>query len=180
MRLAPKKRASNVIGGGKKRPKKGSPNMVAEGKKAPDFKLPDSDDAEVKLSDLQGQNVVLYFYPKDDTPGCTTEARDFTALMPKLKKLNTVILGVSPDKTSKHRKFRDKHELAITLISDEEKTAAEAYGVWVEKSMYGKKYMGVERTTFLIGETGKILQIWRKVKVKGHADEVLEAVKSLS
>ncbi len=153
--------------------------MVSEGKKAPDFKLPDSDDAEVKLSKLKGQPVVLYFYPKDDTPGCTTEGKDFTSLMPKFEDLGAIILGISPNSTASHRKFRDKHGLSVRLIADEEKKAAEAYGVWVEKSMYGKKYMGVERSTFLIGADGKIAKIWRKVRVKGHAEDVLAAVGEL-
>ncbi len=153
--------------------------MVSEGKKAPDFKLPDSDDAEVKLSKLKGQPVVLYFYPKDDTPGCTTEGKDFTSLMPKFEDLGAIILGISPNSTASHRKFRDKHGLSVRLIADEEKKAAEAYGVWVEKSMYGKKYMGLERSTFLIGADGKIAKIWRKVRVKGHAEDVLAAVGEL-
>ena len=153
--------------------------MVGEGKKAPDFKLPDSDGVTLKLSELKGQQVVVYFYPKDDTPGCTNEARDFTRLMPKFEANNTVILGISPNSEASHIKFRDKHDLKVRLIADEEKIAANAYGVWVEKSMFGKKYMGVERATFLIGADGKVAKIWRKVKVKNHAVEVLAAVEAL-
>ncbi|MGH1418664.1 MAG: thioredoxin-dependent thiol peroxidase [Hyphomicrobiaceae bacterium] len=154
--------------------------MASEGKKAPDFKLPDADGEVLKLSTLKGQPVVVYFYPRDDTPGCTNEAKDFTELMPKFDAANTVVLGISPDSPAKHAKFRDKHGLSVRLIADEEKTAAEAYGVWVEKSMYGKKYMGVERATFLINAAGKIEKIWRKVKVKGHAAEVLASVQELA
>lgn len=153
--------------------------MVGEGKNAPDFRLPDSDGVTLKLSELKGQSVVVYFYPKDDTPGCTNEAKDFTRLMPKFEANNTAILGISPNSEASHLKFRDKHDLTVRLIADEEKIAANAYGVWVEKSMFGKKYMGVERATFLIGADGKVSKIWRKVKVKNHADDVLAAVEAL-
>lgn len=142
---------------------------------APDFNLPRDGGAEQSLSQLRGKPVVLYFYPKDDTSGCTLEAHDFTALKPEFDKIGVEIIGMSPDKAAKHDKFKQKHELNITLVSDEEKTTLMAYGVWVEKSMYGRKYMGVERTTFLIDKTGKIAEIWHKVKVPGHAQAVLQA-----
>lgn len=142
---------------------------------APDFNLPRDGGAEQSLSQLRGKPVVLYFYPKDDTSGCTLEAHDFTALKPEFDKIGVDIIGMSPDKAAKHDKFKQKHELNITLVSDEEKTTLMAYGVWVEKSMYGRKYMGVERTTFLIDKTGKIAEIWHKVKVPGHAQAVLQA-----
>lgn len=142
---------------------------------APDFNLPRDGGAEQSLSQLRGKPVVLYFYPKDDTSGCTLEAHDFTALKPEFDKIGVEIIGMSPDKAAKHDKFKQKHELNITLVSDEEKTTLMTYGVWVEKSMYGRKYMGVERTTFLIDKTGKIAEIWHKVKVPGHAQAVLQA-----
>ena len=154
--------------------------MVEEGKKAPEIKLPDHDGEPFKLSRLKGAPVVVYFYPKDDTSGCTTEAKDFTAAIADFEAAGASVIGVSPDSVKSHGKFRTKHELAVRLVSDEEKTVAEAYGVWVEKSMYGKKYMGVERSTFLIDAKGKVAQVWRKVKVKGHVDEVLAAVKALT
>ena len=131
------------------------------------------------LSELKGKIVVLYFYPKDDTSGCTTEAIDFTRLLPEFEALGATVIGMSPDSPKKHDKFKAKHDLAVTLVADEEMKALEAYGVWVEKSMYGRKYMGVERSTFLIDKSGSVARIWRKVKVKGHADEVLEAARSL-
>ncbi|WP_442894706.1 peroxiredoxin [Bartonella sp. CB169] len=142
---------------------------------APDFNLPRDGGGKLCLSDLQGKAVVLYFYPKDDTSGCTSEAIDFTRLKPKFDEIGVIIIGVSPDSVKKHDKFKTKHDLDIILVSDEEKTTLEAYGVWVEKSMYGRKYMGVERSTFLIDITGKIVEEWRKVKVPGHAEAVLAA-----
>lgn len=150
-----------------------------EGDAAPDFTLPTDGGETITLSSFKGKNVVLYFYPKDDTPGCTTEAKEFTADVGAFEAANTVILGASPDPVKKHDKFKAKHELGITLVSDEELGMLEAYGVWVEKSMYGKKYMGVERSTFLIDAEGKIAKIWRKVKVKGHVEAVLEEAKAL-
>jgi len=153
--------------------------MLEEGAKAPDFQLPADDGSVVKLSKLKGQPVVLYFYPKDDTSGCTREAKDFTDLTAAFAKAGTIVYGVSPDSVKSHDKFRCKHGLEVRLLSDEEKTVATAYGVWVEKSMYGKKYMGVERSTFLIDAKGKLAKVWRKVSVPGHAEDVLEAVKSL-
>lgn len=146
-----------------------------EGDKAPDFNLPTDGDGSFSLAAHAGKPVVLFFYPKDDTSGCTKEAIGFTEAKGEFDSLGVVIAGMSPDPVAKHDKFRDKHDLGVTLISDEEKTALEAYGVWKEKSMYGKKYMGVERSTFLIGGDGKILKAWRKVKVPGHVEEVLAA-----
>ena len=152
---------------------------IEEGSPAPDFALPDGDDKTVELSALRGHPVVVYFYPKDDTAGCTTEAKDFTCLAADFKRAKTAVLGISPDSAASHRKFRDKHDLAVRLLSDDGHRVADAYGVWVEKSMYGRKYMGIERATFLIDKAGKIAHIWRKVKVKGHAEAVLEAVRAM-
>ena len=149
------------------------------GTKAPEFSLPGNGGATLSLSDYAGKNVVLYFYPKDDTPGCTTEAKDFTALADAFATANTVVIGMSKDKAAKHDKFIAKHELSVLLVSDEEGTALEAYDVWVEKNMYGRKYMGIQRATFLIDSAGIIQEAWPKVKVKGHADAVLERVQSL-
>lgn len=148
------------------------------GDPAPDFTLP-SDNGEISLSSLRGKPVVIYFYPKDDTSGCTKEAIAFSQLKPEFDKIGVRVIGLSPDSATKHAKFRKKHELAVDLAADEDRVALEAYGVWVEKSMYGRKYMGVERTTFLIDAQGKIAQVWNKVKVDGHADAVLEAARAL-
>ena len=153
--------------------------MLADGAKAPDFDLPSDQGGSIKLSKLKGKPVVVYFYPKDDTPGCTTEAKDFSCLVDDFKKAGAEIVGISPESTTSKAKFRKKHSLTVHLAADEEKSAANAYGVWVEKSMYGKTYMGVERATFLIDKAGKVAKSWRKVKVPGHADEVLAAVKAL-
>ena len=150
------------------------------GDKAPDFALPTDGGGKITLKSLKGKNVVLYFYPKDDTSGCTKEAIDFNGLKAKFAKAETEIIGVSPDSPTSHDKFKTKHKLGFTLGSDESKEMLEAYGVWVEKSMYGRKYMGVERTTFLIDGKGKIRKIWRKVKVPGHAEAVLAAAKELA
>ncbi|MDX2201133.1 MAG: peroxiredoxin [Hyphomicrobiaceae bacterium] len=152
--------------------------MLADGDKAPEFELA-SAQGPLRLSKLKGKAIVLYFYPKDDTPGCTSEARDFTALAKEFAKAGTTVIGVSPDSLASHAKFAKKHDLAVTLGADEDKTVATAYGVWVEKSMYGKKYMGVERATFLIDGKGRIARVWRKVKVPGHAAEVLAAATAL-
>ena len=149
------------------------------GDKAPAFSLPRDGTGKVSLASLKGKKVVLYFYPKDDTSGCTREAIDFTGLKAKFAKAGAEVIGVSPDPVKAHDKFIAKHDLGVTLLSDESKEMIEAYGVWVEKSMYGRKYMGVERTTFLIGADGKIARVWNKVKVPGHAEEVLAAAKSL-
>jgi thioredoxin-dependent peroxiredoxin len=153
--------------------------MVNDGDKAPDFTLPADDGKTITLSKFKGKPVVVYFYPKDDTPGCTTEAKDFSCLTAEFEAAGAVIMGVSPDSAQSHAKFRAKHGLTFTLAADETQIAANAYGVWVEKAMYGRKYMGVERSTFLIDGAGKIAKSWRKVKVPGHAEEVLAAVKSL-
>ncbi|CTQ42528.1 thioredoxin-dependent thiol peroxidase [Roseibium aggregatum] len=152
---------------------------LAVGDVAPDFELEGDGGNKVSLSALKGKPVVVYFYPKDDTPGCTKEAIAFTEQSDAFARLGVTIIGLSPDTAAKHDKFIAKHNLAIRLGADTEKEVAEAYGVWVEKSMYGKKYMGVERTTFLVGADGKIAEIWRKVKVPGHADAVLEAARAL-
>lgn len=153
--------------------------MVEDGKKAPDFELQDADEKSTRLSDLKGHPVVLYFYPKDDTSGCTAEAKDFTCLIDDFRRTGADVIGISPDSAASHRKFRDKYGLGVRLLADEARAAAEAYGVWVEKSMYGRKYMGVERSTFLIDKAGRIARSWRNVRVPGHAEEVLEAVKTL-
>jgi peroxiredoxin Q/BCP len=150
--------------------------MLAEGDKAPEFKLQDDSGAEVSLKDFKGKNVVLYFYPKDDTPGCTKEACDFRDNKKVYQKKNTVILGVSADSVEAHVKFKKKFDLPFQLLSDPEKKTIQAYGVWKEKSMYGKKYMGIERTTFIIGPDGKIQKVFPKVSVTGHVDEVLASV----
>ena len=151
-----------------------------EGAMAPDFNLPADSGETVSLSALKGKRVVLYFYPKDDTSGCTKEAIAFTGLLGEFEAIDTVVLGMSPDSAAKHDKFKAKHDLGVTLVADEEKTALNDYGVWVEKSMYGKKYMGVERSTFLIDTDGKIAKAWRKVKVPGHAEAVLEEARALA
>ncbi|VVT21954.1 peroxiredoxin [Rhizobium sp. EC-SD404] len=152
---------------------------LSEGMQAPAFTLPRDGGGDVSLSEFGGKKVVLYFYPKDDTSGCTTEAIAFTALKQDFAEADTVVIGMSPDPVKKHDKFRDKHSLDVILAADEDKSTLEAYGVWQEKSMYGKKYMGVERTTLLIDRDGKIVRIWPKVKVPGHAEDVLAAAKAL-
>jgi peroxiredoxin Q/BCP len=152
---------------------------LSPGQDAPQFELPRDGGGTLTLSALRGKGVVLYFYPKDDTSGCTAEAIDFSALKPDFEKAGAVVIGMSPDSAKKHDKFKAKHGLSVDLVADEERKAIEAYGVWAEKSMYGRKYMGVERTTFLIDRNGKIARIWPKVKVPGHAAEVLEAVRAL-
>lgn len=152
---------------------------LAEGDSAPAFDLPGAGDAPVSLKAFRGKKLVLYFYPKDDTSGCTREAIEFNALRDKFAKAKTTVVGMSPDSAKSHDKFRAKYELALPLASDESKETLSAYGVWVEKSMYGRKYMGVERSTFLIDADGRIARIWRKVKVPGHAGEVLAAAQAL-
>jgi thioredoxin-dependent peroxiredoxin len=153
---------------------------LAAGDKAPDFKLPDDSGTSKSLKSFAGKKLVLYFYPKDDTSGCTKEAADFNALKSAFEKAGAAIVGVSPDAVASHAKFKTKHKLDIALISDESTAMLEAYGVWVEKSMYGRKFMGVERTTLLIGPDGKIKQVWNKVKVPGHAATVLVAAQALT
>ncbi len=148
------------------------------GEQAPDFSLPRDGGDTVTLDDFHGHYLIIYFYPKDDTPGCTAEAVDFTALHAKIKLINGRVIGVSKDTVAKHDKFVAKHDLTIPLLSDAEGDMCESYGVWVEKNMYGRKYMGIERATYLIGPTGKILQIWRKVRAKGHAEAVFQDLKS--
>ena len=153
--------------------------MVEDGMSAPDFDLPSDSGHNIKLSKLKGRAVVLYFYPKDDTSGCTVEAKDFSSLTGDFTKAGAEVVGISPDSAASHAKFRKKHDLSVKLAADEEKAVATAYGVWVEKSMYGRKYMGVERATFLIDAKGKVAKSWRKVKVPGHAEEVLAAARAL-
>ncbi|NDW05320.1 peroxiredoxin [Jiella pacifica] len=153
---------------------------ISLGDKCPDFNLPDDRGEMVSLGDLLGKPFVLYFYPKDDTSGCTREAVDFSSLAKDFAVAGVAVFGVSPDPVKKHQKFRDKHELTVRLLADEEKSLLSAFGVWVEKSMYGRKYMGVERTTALIGAGGEVRQLWPKVKVPGHAEEVLQAARQLS
>ena len=149
------------------------------GMPAPDFTLPADGGATVALSALRGKPVVLYFYPKDDTPGCTVEAQDFARLHGEFEKAGAVVLGISKDDVKKHDKFKAKFCLPFPLVSDTAQVC-EDYGVWVEKSMYGKKYMGINRSTFLIDADGTIARIWPKVKIEGHAEEVLEAVKAIA
>lgn len=146
---------------------------------APDFTLPTDGGGTLTLSSLKGRKVVLYAYPKDDTPGCTQEAIAFNGLRKEFTAADTVIIGISPDPAKSHDKFKTKHGLEFPLVADEAQSMLQAYGIWVEKSMYGRTYMGVERTTFLIDAKGEIAQIWRKVKVAGHAEEVLEAARAL-
>jgi peroxiredoxin Q/BCP len=152
--------------------------VLGDGDIAPDFALPGVDGRPVRLKDFAGRKLVLYFYPKDDTSGCTKQAIDFNALRAEFAKAGTEIVGISPDSEASHAKFRKKYDLALPLASDEAKDTLNAYGVWMQKSMYGRKYMGVERTTFLIRD-GKIARTWRKVSVPGHAEEVLAAAKSI-
>lgn len=153
------------------------------GAQAPNFKLPATgleDRETLQLSSLLDNRIVLFFYPKDDTPGCTKEAMEFSAFMDEFKTAGITVIGMSPDPVKKHKKFIDKHSLSIQLVSDEEKSTLAAYGVWVEKQMYGKKYMGVERSTFLIGKDRTVLKAWRKVKVPGHVEAVLAAARELA
>ncbi|WP_036552992.1 thioredoxin-dependent thiol peroxidase [Nisaea denitrificans] len=153
--------------------------MVDVGEKAPEFSMAADSGGGVSLAAMKGKKVVLYFYPKDDTPGCTKEACAFRDAMPDFSGIDAEIIGVSKDPVAKHDKFKAKYDLPFMLASDEESGVCERYGVWVEKNMYGKKYMGIERATFLIDGEGIVRNIWRKVKVPGHADAVLEAAKSL-
>ncbi len=149
------------------------------GDPAPSFTLPTDGGGRTSLADLKGKPIVLYFYPKDDTSGCTAEAIAFSGLKPAFDSAGAVVLGVSPDSAASHDKFKAKHGLSVALAADPERSAIEGYGVWKEKSMYGRKYFGVERTTFLIGRDGRVAKVWRKVKVPKHAEEVLAAVKAL-
>lgn len=157
--------------------------MIGIGDKAPDFTLPRTDNgsgaAELTLSTLAPRKVVLYFYPKDDTPGCTTEALDFTRLGSAFEAAGALVVGISKDTAAKHEKFCAKHGLGVVLVSDAGADTCERYGTWVEKSMYGRTSMGIQRATFLIDGTGTVVQVWPKVSVKGHAEDVLEAVRTL-
>ncbi len=153
--------------------------MTKAGETAPDFTLPRDGGGDITLSDQRPSAVVVYFYPKDDTPGCTKQAIGFTEMAEEFAKAGTVVIGISKDSVKKHDKFRDKHELGIALASDEHSDVCERYDVWKEKSMYGKTYMGIERSTFLIDGNGVLQQEWRKVKVPGHVEEVLAAAKAL-
>jgi peroxiredoxin Q/BCP len=155
---------------------KGDAMAVNEGSAAPSFTLESSSGKKVSLKDFKGKKVVLYFYPKDDTPGCTKEACSFRESIGELKKMGAVVLGVSPDDMESHRKFIKKYNLPFELLADTDHAVAEKYGVWKEKSMYGRKYMGVERSTFLIGPDGRVQEIFRKVKVSGHVEELIEKV----
>ena len=150
--------------------------MVAVGDKAPDFKLQADDGRALSLKDFRGRKVVLYFYPKDDTSGCTAEACSFRDNLARVTSKGAVVLGVSRDDHASHEKFRDKYHLNFPLLSDDEGKITEAYGVWKKKTLYGKTFMGIERTTFLIGEDGKVAKVWPKVKVDGHTDDVLSAL----
>src|SRR5215471_3301500 len=152
---------------------------LAAGAKAPDFRLARDDGGIVSLADFKGKKLVLYFYPKADTPGCTIEAKDFSRLQPAFMKAGIAVIGVSADPVKKQNAFKAKHALTMPLASDETHETLEAYGVWGEKSMYGKKYMGINRTTVLIGPDGRIARIWPKVKIEGHAEEVLAAAKAI-
>ena len=149
------------------------------GDDAPQFSLPADDGGKVRLTELRGKIVVLFFYPQDNTETCTVETIDFTKFYPAFKKAGATVIGISPDSPKKHEKFKSKHGLAMPLVADEEREAIEAYGVWGEKTMFGRKYMGVIRSTFLIDRDGKIARIWRNVRVSGHAEEVLESAKAL-
>jgi len=154
--------------------------MVEEGKKAPVITLNDQDGKKVSLNDFKGKNIILYFYPKNNTSGCTLEACNFRDDFPKFGNMKAVILGVSPDSVESHKKFAEKYNLPFRLLSDEKKSVLKKYGVWKEKSMYGKKYMGVERSTFVIDKTGNVRKIFRKVKVADHNKEVMEVLKELN
>jgi len=152
---------------------------MIEGSTAPDFTLPTDDGGSVTLSALRGRNVVLFFYPKDDTSGCTREACEFRDALPRFEGLNAVVLGISPDDVKSHQKFRAKYELPYSLLADTEHAVADAYGVWKEKSMYGRKYWGNERTTILIDRDGRVARVFEKVKPDGHAAEVAEALEQV-
>ncbi|MGQ7791660.1 peroxiredoxin [Faunimonas sp. B44] len=154
--------------------------QVAEGDEAPDFALPTDGGGSFRLSEQRGKPVVVYFYPKDDTSGCTSEAVAFTAQKAEFDRIGVAVVGISPDPVASHDKFKAKHGLEILLAADETKEAAEAYGVWKQKSMYGRTYMGVERSTFLIDAHGRIARAWRNVKVPGHAEDVLAAARTLA
>ena len=153
--------------------------MLSEGQAVPDVKLEGMDGQAISPADFRGQKLVIYFYPKDDTSGCTREAQDFTALAAEFEKVGAGVLGVSKDDARKHRKFTDKYELKVPLATDADGSVCEAFGTWIQKSMYGRKYMGIERATFLIDGDGLVQRVWRNVKVPGHAQEVLAAARAL-
>ncbi len=150
------------------------------GDPAPDFTLPVDSGGDITLSQLRGKNVVVYFYPKDLTSGCTREAVAFSEFAEKFKAANTIIIGISADSISRHKKFREKHDLTIILASDEDRKVIDTYGVWIEKNMYGRKYMGIERASFIVDDKGKLGHIWRKVRLAGHVEKVLEAAQALN
>ena len=152
--------------------------MIEKGTTAPNFTLPADDGSKITLSSLRGRKVVLYFYPKDDTPGCTTQACDLRDALPRFEGQDAVVLGVSPDSVESHGRFRDKYSLNFPLLADEDHAVAEAYGVWKQKSLYGRKFMGVERSTFIIDEDGVVIEAWRKVSPKGHAEKAAAALAS--
>ena len=154
--------------------------MVEVGDKVPDVTLEGEDGKAISPADFRGQKLVLYFYPKDDTPGCTREAQDFSALADEFEQAGTWVVGISKDDAEKHRKFKDKYDLRVALASDADGSACEAFGTWVEKNLYGCKYMGIERATFLIDRDGVVKGVWRKVKVAGHAEKVLAAARELT
>ena len=154
-------------------------NRLEKGDKAPNVTIPVSDEETINLGKPSGKGHVVYFYPRDNTPGCTTESIDFSGLKPKFAALGLEIIGVSKDSLKSHDKFRTKQDLTVTLASDADHDACEQFGVWVEKNMYGRTYLGIERSTFLIGADGKIIESWRKVRVKGHAEAVLAAAESV-
>ena len=154
--------------------------MARQGQKAPNFDLPTDGKGNVRLSSFKGRPVVVYFYPKDSTSGCTKEAQAFTGLADAFAAAGVRVIAISPDSVASHARFRAKYDLGIDLAADEDKKAAEAYGVWIEKSMYGRKFMGIDRSTFLIDANGRIARVWRKVRVPGHAEEVLAAAQELA
>jgi thioredoxin-dependent peroxiredoxin len=154
--------------------------MVQEGDKIPDVTLEGAEGKSISPADFGGQKLVIYFYPKDDTTGCTREAQDFTALADQFREAGTWVLGVSKDSAAKHKKFTDKYDLKVPLATDVDGSVCEAFGVWVEKSMYGRKYMGIDRSTFLVDRDGVVKRVWRKVSVPGHAEEVLAAARELT
>ncbi len=153
--------------------------MLAEGDRLPDVALTSADGVPIRLGDYRGKPLIVYFYPKADTPGCTTEAKDFSALIGAFGALGIPVIAISKDNPAKLTRFADKHGLSVTLASDEDGSVCEAFGTWVEKSLYGRKYMGIARATFLVAADGVIARVWPKVKVKGHADEVLAAARDL-
>jgi len=171
--------ASKQLNSSRSAPASAAKPVLTEGQKAPAFRLPRDGGGAVTLSDYAGRKLVLFFYPRADTPGCTREAIDFTRLADAFTAAGTAVIGISADSLKTQEKFRDKHSLGVPLISDEKHEMLEAYGAWGEKSMYGKSFLGILRTTVLVGNDGKVARIWRNVRVDGHADQVLEAARSL-